>query len=86
MMNYFINCCNDTYILQRGDWSSHKAECAGLKRLQEREHAGMPTDTMRLVLRLVVMAMASASRQLELDSLISSMVVRNHLLSLLLFF
>lgn len=66
--------CNDTYILQREDWSSHKAECAGLKRVQGREHAGMPTDTMRLVLRLVVTAMASTSRQLELDSLVSSMM------------
>ena len=48
-------------------------ECAGLQRVNGRsEGVNKPTDTMRLVVRLVGMARNSPAKKLQLESLGSS--------------
>lgn len=43
---------------QRSDWFQHKAECKGISRI----HPKVPTDTMRLLARLIVKREASISK------------------------
>ena len=54
--------------IQRNDWSQHKRECAGLRKI----NPGRPTDTMRLVMRLLNMAAATPAVKQQLDFLMTS--------------
>ncbi len=58
------------YIQQKKDWFLHKRECAGLQKI----HPHVPTDTMRLVLRLYLLGACSQDSNKDVNALSASII------------